>query len=228
MIQFDDYLDTEVSDKLESMFLDTHFPWFKQRATVANTIEMQKEWDNFLPKEQQDFVESIIDENQIQWYMCEDKTGTMPFHYMKKDGDKNTAEYYQFVHMFMDNNEIISPWFEAVEPILAAIEEKTGEKVQQIFRIKANLQPMAPWMSDDAYNTPHIDVVDREHKVLLYYVCDSDGDTRMLNKLGSNQYKTTHRVSPKKGRAILFDGGWHAGRHPKHHPYRIVVNVDFI
>ena len=75
-------------------------------------------------------------------------------------------------------------------------------------------------------DTPHIDTL-KDHFVMLYYVCDSDGDTLIYNeKSKSDIYTLQKRVTPKQGRVILFDGSfYHTGEQPLNN-VRCVVNYN--
>ena len=77
-------------------------------------------------------------------------------------------------------------------------------------------------------DTPHIDIVD-DHFVILYYVCDSDGDTIIYNeKVKSDNYTIQKRITPKQGRVVLFDGSYyHTAEQPTDN-IRCVVNYDLI
>ena len=76
---------------------------------------------------------------------------------------------------------------------------------------------------------PHVDLqYDNgepvDHKVLLYYINDSDGPTYFFNE----SYELQDTVYPKPGRAIIFDGSnIHAASNPVRSPFRMVVNIDF-
>ena len=75
-------------------------------------------------------------------------------------------------------------------------------------------------------DTPHIDTDDK-HFVMLYYVCDSDGDTIIYNeKVESKEYTIKKSVTPKQGRVVLFDGGlYHTAEQPTKDS-RCVVNYN--
>lgn len=73
---------------------------------------------------------------------------------------------------------------------------------------------------------------------MIYYVNDSDGDTffeesfknhKELNDAKFLDNLTIYRrVSPKKGRVVLFRSDFiHAGSHPKENETRIVLNYNF-
>ena len=82
----------------------------------------------------------------------------------------------------------------------------------------------------------HIDAT-IPHLVVLYYVIDSDGDT-LLTELQHqpgqaekiDQHVESHkiitRVTPKQGRAVLFDGSiYHTAEQPRQN-MRCVINID--
>ena len=77
-------------------------------------------------------------------------------------------------------------------------------------------------------DTPHIDILDRNNFfVVLYYVCDSDGDTIIYNETKeSDQYTIKQRVTPKKGRVVIFDGIlMHTAEQPLNNT-RCIVNYN--
>lgn len=59
----------------------------------------------------------------------------------------------------------------------------------------------------------------------IYYVNNSDGDTIIFNE----DLSVSEKISPKKGRLILFNGNRvHAGQPPMKSNKRIVINYNFI
>jgi hypothetical protein len=76
-------------------------------------------------------------------------------------------------------------------------------------------------------DTPHIDLSTIDHFVMLYYVCDSDGDTIIYNEKDiSDQYTIKEKVTPKQGRVVLFDGSlYHTAEQPLNNN-RCIVNYD--
>jgi len=152
------------------------------------------------------------------------------------------------------NNSVPSnflyPYF--IHPLMKAC-MKLGFKVgeENITRVKTNLQTRAPESSRGKYNTPHTDYMNIFNTSMIsaiYYLDDSDGDTYFFNGdvykmnrgLLKNEIITEERasflknlkilskVSPKKGRMVLFPCVWlHAGSHPVDHTTRIVTNYNF-
>ena len=86
----------------------------------------------------------------------------------------------------------------------------------------------------DKVDSPHVDLI-VPHFVMLYYVCDSDGDTLIYNEKtkfaacypdSEMKFTLKKKVSPKQGRVVLFDGiHFHTAEQPNHN-IRCIVNYD--
>lgn len=112
--------------------------------------------------------------------------------------------------------------------LLSAFCTKHSIQVTEILRIKSNILPQS---LNDGYHSPHVDQ-DTDHKVFLYYVNDSDGDTVFFKQFWNGQDPTPLvediRVAPKMGRGVVFDGlQYHCSTSPIHSNYRCVINIDF-
>ena len=91
-------------------------------------------------------------------------------------------------------------------------------------------------ISKDDVDTPHVDMV-APHFIMLYYVCDSDGDTIIYNEKtrfddckpdNEMSFTIKKKVSPKQGRVVLFNGiHYHTAEQPNHN-LRCIVNYDLI
>lgn len=199
---------------------------------LSNTKQMSDivVYDDIISLEKQIEVERILSGQDFPWYLA-----NTPNHYTSnpdengviKYNDERVREYIQFVHVFIIDGVIRSErGFPIVDSLFEELVKKTGMKVQGFFRIKANLQPKIEHSNIDTYNLPHTDA-DYDHKVAIYYVNDSDGDTAIFDN--SDNPVIVKSISPKRGRFVVFDGKhYHAGRHPNSHDTRIVVNFNFI
>ena len=71
-----------------------------------------------------------------------------------------------------------------------------------------------------------------DHLTLLYYINDTDGDTILYNEKfdeGKEVILTEMaRVSPKAGRAVLFNGNLYHSPSVPTTGYRAVINYTFI
>lgn len=81
-----------------------------------------------------------------------------------------------------------------------------------------------PYDTGKKHHAPHVDL-NYPHTSLIYYVNDADGDTVFFEK----DYKTIMQsVTPRKGRAVLFNGLIpHAAGIPTNGP-RCIVNYNLI
>jgi hypothetical protein len=152
--------------------------------------------------------------------------------------DEPTQEHVQFNHNFIKDNKIVSEeFYKNFAPLVACFETHTNSKVEYIQRLKANLLIN---QEGPKLQPPHVDglsMVDGKYtclgkKSLLYYVNNSDGDTILYNERfnGEPVGRVTEqlRVSPKKGRAIIFDSNQiHSGSAPTKKGYRVVINCIF-
>lgn len=86
--------------------------------------------------------------------------------------------------------------------------------------IAARLFITVPHKTKLDFYAPHTDRPEK-HLGLIYYVNDSDGDTVFFEK-----EKIIEKVTPKKGRIVLFDGETlHSGGFPTNNP-RCIVNFN--
>jgi len=146
------------------------------------------------------------------------------YHNQDKFGEIDPNTQYGFFHMIYGNNEILSPFYETVIPILESFKDKTSVKVKKIIRIRIRMTTKVS--NESIKNYPHVDGKD-PHKVLIYYVNDSDGDT-FFYKRNKNNLEETLRISPSMGSAVFFDGSiYHASSTPSKTSRRITINFNF-
>lgn len=195
-------------------------------------------YDDVIDKNLQDEIESRFLKPDINWFY-HNVTTDLPekddkFYHFKK----NNEDFFdgpQFVHMlYTKATGVKSPHIQYAETIFKSIMSKfeLGLKIT-VTRIKANLQTSLVGADNNKYTAPHCDE-DGKHYVLLYYINDSDGDTFLFEndenkKLKKGQkLKVLKRITPKKGRAVLFDGSiLHASSIPVNSKHRMVFNIDF-
>jgi hypothetical protein len=194
--------------------------------------------DDFLPIEFQDSIVRMLTEHEFPWnffpYSVSEKEYPLDEHYHI---DSPFKEHIQFRHVFASEGKIVSPFFEYIAPLIGEYQQLLGEKDTYLQRIKANL--LMP-QSGPKTQQPHTDgmrLIDGVYnsigrKTLLYYVNDSDGDTILYDKyfLGEplGLVKEHQRISPKKGRAVIFDSNQiHGGTCPTDSDYRMVINCVF-
>lgn len=181
--------------------------------------------DLVIPTDIQDAVELQLEDRYFSWFLCEHKlqTASLDEYLRFKDVSNNIHEHTQFVHDFVKDGRANSKLVDLPLQIIQKITDKYNFNVE-LDRVKANFCPMVHVENDHAHQIPHIDNP-REHWVLIYYVNNSDGDTFLFE---NNDLDIKRRISPKKGRCLLFKGSiLHAGMHPRTNNYRIVINFNF-
>ena len=151
------------------------------------------------------------------WYLTHDVT---------KPAKANSQLRPAFFHGYVDYPSELSSIFHdlfirLIQNSCAKINKKNVDAIQG--RSFCQLPISSDKISVD---TPHIDIKEN-HFVMLYYVCDSDGDTIIYNEqVKSETYTLQQRVTPKQGRVVLFDGSYyHTAEQPLNN-IRCVVNYN--
>jgi hypothetical protein len=174
-----------------------------------------------------DKIQTDLTHPYFPWYLSRTLLTVKPHEVEKaKEDFDNIQEYLAFIHVFFDNSNgntvSNSPSGWIAEDLFRALLAKLNLDSGEILRCKANFQTQHRNKLPDTFNTPHVDHT-IPHYTAIYYVNDSDGDTRLFDKTDE-----IARISPKKGRIIVFNGQTlHAGSHPYETDYRIVINYNF-
>ena len=167
--------------------------------------------DNLIPKELQDYYNTLVfgntSVNAMLPLVCKYEptatdNGVMPisFEHVLKSSTKLTEHYGNFSKV--------------PQIVCSAL------NINFIDIIAARLFITVPHKTTLDHYAPHTDRPE-EHLGLIYYVNDSDGDTIFF--AGDRELQ---RVSPKKGRIVIFDGNTlHAGGFPTDNP-RCIVNYN--
>ena len=137
-------------------------------------------------------------------------------------------ETFQFVCEIFSDEPMYLPTLTMLHKFLS----KHEIPIQQLIRIKSNILTKS---SNNGYHSIHVDQ-SYEHKVFLYYVNDSDGDTVFFDQFWSPQNPSIPtslteqvRVAPKQGLGVVFDGlQYHCSTSPIDANLRCVINIDFI
>ena len=125
--------------------------------------------------------------------------------------------------------------YKKISLIVHDVCSKINFNIEKIERCYGSIGAFTP--NKTRKNTIHVNR-DVPHLVLLYYVNDSDGDTILYDKTMDDipyeeQYpdehydlNITHRVTPKKGRVLVFDGRhYHASSSPTK-SMRCIITLD--
>ena len=193
--------------------------------------------DDFLDKEYQEKIKTILlggdgsyNDQDFPWYFIEDVTAAGD-----EDNQHRPALNHNYVEIEDDVDDItqlygvVSSEFHSLfMPLLRKAAIKFNMKHVDVLQGRSFLQfPLN--LKDQTVDTPHVDVHHLKHLVVLYYVCDSDGDTIIYNEREEkNSYTIKHKITPKQGRVVLFDGLlMHTAEQPKNN-VRCIVNYNLV
>ena len=174
---------------------------------MASTLNDPIVMENILGTAAQDDLERLIFGHQFPWYYNANTNA--------HDAATRSGDSPQFVHGFVQDRRDMSRWAAVPGAVLTPL----GLTKDKLLRAKANLLPrsLQPMIHPD-----HIDD-SAPHWVMVYYVNDADGDTCLFDDSGN----VTHRIHPRKGRAVVFDGRWrHASSSPVDTAFRCVINYN--
>ena len=192
---------------------------------------MIKVIDNYLPKEYVDNIERLFlkpeinNSSEIAWFY-NDYTASKDADYLKKIKDnKHFYDSYQFTHIFYNMGEKNSSHFDKIVRIL----EDTKVNWKSIERAKANFTTNLTKYKPGDIVVPHQDInpnndnyKNKKFISIIYYVHDTDGDTVFYDK---ECKKIIKKVTPKKGRAVIFDSLiFHSFMRPIKSEKRVVIN----
>jgi hypothetical protein len=187
--------------------------------------------DDCIPTQQQDELEKHLTGIYFPWYYCGSKQYgndvPEPSPYEKVlEHYPNVDDTPQMIHLIYTEQGDFSDVF----PKLSSLISAPKHTVDRIIRIKANLT--WPSTTPNTLSIPHCDYHgDEKFLTAIYYVNDNDGDTVIFDKKfgeDTSNMKELQRISPKKGRMIIFDGHLlHSGTNPTINKPRIVINYNF-
>ena len=166
--------------------------------------------DNCISVKQQNLIiKQLLQNKYFPWFYRPDVTEELNIEL----GQQRPA----FTHYFILDKNPNSESLNLVLPIINSLTKK------QIIQCRAFLQaPLNPKLIGSKYDTPHTDF-SYPHTVYLYYVTDSDGDTLFLKNS-----KIVKKITPKKGRLVIFEGNiQHTAEQPKK-GVRCIINFDVI
>jgi hypothetical protein len=185
--------------------------------------------DNVVSNQYVEFLNKFFINGSVQWNYTDDisdcagETKTIGFSHSMYSLEGNATSNYNLVL-----------------PLLLTGCDSAKIKFDKILRSASFLLPPYPHSKTYKYDTPHVNLK-KPHIVGLYYVNDSDGDTVFFNEkfdpsdtdpnsvpaIPENPTEL-HRVSPKAGRMVFFDGSiYHASTKPQSN-IRCVLTFDFI
>jgi len=184
--------------------------------------------DNVLSPYTLDTIEQLCLSTDIAWFRQESAT------FSKDQLDESTLfpkpadaiESQFLLHtIFNQSQKKVSPFFHHFTPVISAI----PYTCDMLLRINMNMAVPDANATDATFGMPHVDFMESNVITAIFYVTDSTGDTIIFNeKFGhAGELTIKERVSPKKGRLVVFDGSLlHSGNTPRDNRPRVVLNIN--
>ena len=186
-------------------------------------------FDDVIDNDYQNKIKNkLIGEERFPWYYIEDVSS----------GDSKNQKRGGFTHGYVNEYGVESEYHYLFLELIKKSCSKINVKEVNAILGRSFLQLPSNIKRDDV-DTPHTDIP-VDHFVMLYYVCDSDGDTIIYNEKCNNLdefddnvnvvkekiFSIQKKVTPKQGRVVLFNGKlYHTAEQPNHN-IRCVVNYD--
>ena len=181
-------------------------------------------FDDIIEKDYQNKIKNILigqvryNDEDFPWYYIDDVTASGEYENQKRGAFVHDYVHYEygiesdFHYLFLD--------------LIKASCSKLKIKEVDALQGRSFLQLPTNIKREDV-DSPHTDM-QFKHFVMLYYVCDSDGDTIIYNEkmISEKGFTVQKKVTPKQGRVVLFNGSlYHTAQQPNH-GIRCVVNYD--
>ena len=181
-------------------------------------------FDDIITKDYQNRIKSILvgetryNDEDFPWYYIDDITSA---------GDYENQKRGAFGHDYVNYEEGIESDFHYLFiDLIKNSCSKLNIKEVDVLQGRSFLQLPTNIKKEDV-DTPHTDM-SVQHFVMLYYVCDSDGDTIIYNEkvISEKGLTVQKKVTPKQGRVVLFNGAYYHTAQQPNHNLRCIVNYD--
>ena len=181
-------------------------------------------FDDIIEKDYQNKIKDVLigqvryNDEDVPWYYIDDVTAS---------GDYENQKRGAFVHDYVHYEYGIESDFHYL--FLDLIKKSCSKlKIKEVDALQGRSFLQLPTnIKREDVDSPHVDM-QFKHFVMLYYVCDSDGDTIIYNEkiISEKGFTVQKKITPKQGRVVLFDGSlYHTAQQPNHN-LRCVVNYD--
>ena len=187
---------------------------------------MMKIIDNALNDSLLALIQERVEENRMPW-MFNKNSAVSPYGKAQELIINQTPLNFSFNHIAWDaSTGEISHLYDLTNSMGLILKDLFELKRSHICRLRWG---MTTTINKIHRHTPHIDITTDgapiPHKVILFYLNDSDGDTYFYDK----EHKIIDSVTPKENRAVLFDGSiLHSSSKPIEFARRIVLNINLI
>ena len=181
-------------------------------------------FDDIIEKDYQNKIKNILigqvryNDEDFPWFYIDDVTAS---------GDYENQKRGAFVHDYVNYEYGIESDFHYL--FLDLIKKSCSKlKIKEVDALQGRSFLQLPTnIKREDVDSPHTDM-QFQHFVMLYYVCDSDGDTIIYNEkvISEKGLTVQKKVTPKQGRVVLFNGAYYHTAQQPNHNLRCIVNYD--
>ncbi len=185
--------------------------------------------DDVVPRAISDKIEEVL-LAEADWHLISDVTFGTGADYRSTPA---------FGHVFKNTEwpDHKDPFLSLVMPVVEAACREIKYEIHSIQKARSFLQvPLHENFTTTKLDALHVDQP-YPHLVVLYYVMDSDGDTIIVNHkrtgpanftLEAKDFSELIRVTPKKGRVVIFDGDYYHTAEQPRNGLRCIVNFNVL
>jgi hypothetical protein len=187
--------------------------------------------EDCVPISVQNNIENTLLSADFPWYYTQSSSieNASPYQDNFVEDNPLVEDTSQLFHSILTRESCWSQWRDIVSPLMLCF----PFPILEFKRIKCNLKFINP--SNPLHNIPHTDHWNGEGYVGLYYVNNSDGDTRLFKEFSYNvnedefdSLNIEKTIHPKKGTMVVFSGARiHAASNPFNYEKRCVINFNF-
>jgi hypothetical protein len=204
--------------------------------------------DNFFPEDKFQEFQSLILGPRMPWYYIPNIS--VPDWLVVEDPLAVETDALQCL-LYDKHRNYVSEEYTALEEYFYNMIIKLGYTKDNLMRIRATMKWPKPGLDPNTYNVPHIDSP-RSNKTIVFYLNDSDGDTRLFHQIQTpiespplqtdatkeqidayaaqfirSGFTVEHCVTPKANRLLMFDGmQYHTAGHPFNVDRRVILNIN--
>jgi hypothetical protein len=193
-------------------------------------------FDNFLDSTEFEKLSSFVLGAHFPWFFGE---------YVSLDPadsalikDPLAKETWGFHHSVFEKEwNVKSFTYKYLEPFFEKINKEFGFTQNHLVRARLSLKFQKQGFTGDNYNIPHVDYF-YPHETFIFYLNDSDGDTRIFNEwaastgklpLGFDSFTTQSRITPKANRLVWINGlQYHTASNPIESTKRAIINLNLL
>ena len=185
--------------------------------------------DNFLPEDKFNKLAGFILSNEFPWFYASHVS--LPPWEEHDIIDPMARETDGWYHMLYSSDGYSGYYLSLFQDFFKEVTNRFGYVESDLIRARLGLKQPRKDHNDENYNLPHVDYQD-PHDTIIYYLNDSDGDTRMFKEHASTfpdckEFNVEKRITPKANRLVLFDGlQYHTASNPINDNRRIILNVN--